>query len=262
MRELTTMILEREGRIARLTLNRPERLNAVSAAMHEELSHVFRDIAGEPAIDLLVLTGAGRAFSSGGDAGFLQQMYQNEDVIEQVTRQGREIILSLLDLNIPVIAAVNGDAIGLGASIALCCDCVIAADTARFGDPHVRMGLVAGDGGAVIWPRLIGPARAKEYLLTGKLIAAPEAERLGLINAAVPLDELWPAVQELAEGMLRWPQSAVRGTKRAINRSMVQAAGETLEFSLSLEAQTMHSEDFAEAVRAFVEKRQPEFRSR
>ncbi len=189
-------------------------------------------------------------------------MYQNEDVIEQVTRQGREIILSLLDLNIPVIAAVNGDAIGLGASIALCCDCVIAADTARFGDPHVRMGLVAGDGGAVIWPRLIGPARAKEYLLTGKLIAAPEAERLGLIYAAVPLDELWPAVQELAEGMLRWPQSAVRGTKRAINRSMVQAAGETLEFSLSLEAQTMHSEDFAEAVRAFVEKRQPEFRSR
>jgi enoyl-CoA hydratase len=262
MKRYDTLRLETDRGVTRLTLNRPDKLNAVSARMHEELAEVFRDIADDEKTELVILTGAGRAFSAGGDAEFLQQLHRNEAVIEQVTRHGRAIILSLLDLDVPVIAAVNGDAVGLGCTLALACDCVIAAKTARFGDPHVRMGLVAGDGGAIFWPALIGPAKAKEYLLTGKLISASEAERLGLINRAVEPESLDDEVHALAAAILANPRGAVRGTKRAVNRALAAAAASTLEFTLSLEAQSMHSADFAEAVAAFVEKRKPVFRRR
>ncbi|MFN8534818.1 MAG: enoyl-CoA hydratase/isomerase family protein [Dehalococcoidia bacterium] len=262
MKEYQTLLVETHGRITRVTLNRPDKLNAVSEVMHEELSRVFRDLAEDTTTDLIVLTGAGRAFSAGGDADYLRRMHDDEEVIEEVTRQGRAIVMSLLDLNVPIIAAVNGDAVGLGCSIALACDCVIAADTARFGDPHVRMGLVAGDGGAVFWPLLVGPARAKEYLLTGRLLSASEAERIGLVNRAVTADTLWDEVNALAAAILANPLAAVRGTKRAINRAIVAEAAATLEFSLSLEAQSMRSADFAEAVAAFIEKRKPVYRAR
>lgn len=262
MQTYSTILTEKRDRILRLTFNRPERLNAVSLEMHRELSRIFFDAAEEPDVDLIVLTGAGRAFSAGGDMAMLEQASKDPAMVEEIVRHARLIATGLLQLDTPVIAAVNGDAVGLGCTIALMCDVIIAAESVRFGDPHVRVGLAAGDGGALIWPRLIGPARAKEYLLTGKLMSTVEAERTGLINAVVPLDELEAAVAAMAESILKQPRMAVRLTKRAVNASLIAEASRTLELSLNLEAQTMASADFAEAVVAFQQKRTPKFTGR
>ncbi|GIW09715.1 MAG: enoyl-CoA hydratase/isomerase family protein [Chloroflexi bacterium] len=257
-----SVLIERKGPRTTVTLNRPAALNAIALGLHRELARVFRELAEDEETALVVLTGAGRAFSAGGDMTFLQELQANDRLIEEVVRHGRTIILSLLELPQPVLAAVNGDAIGLGCSLALACDCVIAVETARFGDPHVRLGLVPGDGGALFWPALVGPARAKEYLFTGRLLPAPEAAQLGLINRAVPADALWPTVDALAEEILANPPAAVRGAKRAVNRAVFGEAGVLLDLSLALEAQTLASTAFREAVAAWLERRRPEFRGR
>ena len=174
----------------------------------------------------------------------------------------RRMIQNMLEVNQPIIAALNGDAVGLGATIALFCDIIIAAENARIGDTHVRVGLVAGDGGAVIWPLLVGVHRAKELLMTGRLISATEAERIGLINRVVPQGEALAAAHELAEELANGPALAIRWTKASVNKLIRERMNLILDTSLAFEALTVTTEDHREAAQAWMEKRKPDFQGR
>ena len=254
-----TITIEKNEGIAVLTLNRPERLNAVNADMHSELTTLFADVDADPDIRVAVLTGAGRGFCSGGD--FSPDRVAGAPRKSGLTtmQEARRIVDGMLDLEKPVIAAVNGAAIGLGATIALFCDVVIAAKTARFGDTHVKMGITAGDGGGVIWPLLIGVNRAKFMLMTGDLISADEALDLGLVNEVVEEDEALGAAMTLARRLVDGPPYAIQSTKVSINKMVKALSNLVLPVSLALEEISMTKEDHGEAVKAFQEKREPRF---
>ena len=254
-----TLRIERDGPILRVVLNRPEQLNAVNELMHEELACIFADCAADEESDVVVLTGAGRAFCAGGDLRWLEEMADQPRMFDKTATEAKQIIYGLLDCEKPVIARVNGHATGLGCTIALFCDLVFASDKARIGDPHVSVGLVAGDGGAIIWPQLIGYARAKEYLLTGELIAAPEAARMGLINRAIPESDLDATVTEYAMRLASGATRAIRWTKATVNIGLRQLAGAMMDASLAYEALSNQTADHREAVRAMLEKRAPRF---
>jgi enoyl-CoA hydratase len=252
-----TIRADRRGRVLILTMNRPEKLNAIDKAMHAELATVFEDAADDPESDVIVLGGEGRAFSAGGDILWMQEMI--DEGFGQTAREAKRIIFSLLDCEKPVIARVNGHATGLGATIALFCDVIFAADHAKIGDPHVSVGFTAGDGGAVIWPQLIGYARAKEYLMTGDLIPAPEAARMGLINHAVPADELDGRVNAFAGRLAGGALVAIRTTKAAVNIGLKQLAASIMDACLAFEERSNRSNDHQEAVNAFREGRKANF---
>ncbi len=255
------LVEQREG-VATITLNRPERLNAIDDEMHRTLEELFVEMDRDSEIRAMVITGAGRAFCSGGDVKNMDHDQKGAKPRTDFapTRHGRHLLRNLLECEPPIIAAVNGDAVGLGASIALLCDVIYAAETARIGDTHVRVGLAAGDGSAVIWSMLCGVARAKQYLLTGDLVPAREAERIGLVNAVVPpgkaYEEAWKFAKRLADG----PVQAIKWTKYAVNKLIKDQMNLTLDTSLALESLTFLTEDHREASRAFVEKRPPKFK--
>lgn len=251
------LAMDRRDGILTVALNRPESLNAVDAKLHTELSEIFADISKDAATKVVVLTGKGRSFSAGGDLKWLQAMTSEER--DTLFREARRIIVDMLDVEQPIIAAVNGAAMGLGATIALFSDIIIAADDARIGDPHVRVGVVAGDGGAVIWPWLVGTARAKEFLMTGDILDAKEAERIGLINRVVPPAKLLPAAMELATRFANGPTGAIRGTKASINKILRDTVNLVLDTSLALEKESFTTADHKEAISAFLEKRPPHF---
>ncbi len=262
---LQTIVVEKAGNVATVTLNRPERLNAVNAVMHEELETFFGGVNRDGEINAIILTGAGRAFCAGGDiTGFNSGSQPQSSSDAQVTfsRGPRRLIVNMLEVEAPIVVALNGDAIGLGATLALFGDVIIAAEQARIADTHVRVGLVAGDGGAVIWPLLVGVHRAKEYLMTGDFIAAPEAERIGLINRVVPPDELLPAARALAERLANGPTWAIRWTKASMNKLIRERMNLILDTSLAYESLSSRTADSAEAARAFMEKRPPKFTGR
>ena len=252
--------VERHDAVLQVAFNRPESLNAINAALHTELSQIFAEIAQDTATNAVVLTGNGRAFSAGGDIKWFQTMTPAQ--LDALFAEARKIIIDLLEVEQPVIAAINGPATGLGATIALFSDVIYAAEDAKIGDPHVRVGVVAGDGGAVIWPWLIGAARAKELLMTGDIIGAQEAERIGLVNHVVPSDELLSSAMAMATRLANGPAQAIRGTKVSVNKILRDTANMVLDTSLALEKQCFHTEDHREAISAFVEKRQPRFRGR
>ncbi len=246
--------------ILTITLNRPEALNSFGPILHPELEDVLEDVAKDEEAQAVVLTGAGKAFSAGGDIKEMQRRIV-DPTAPRVTIQGaRRLIYNLLGVPQPIIAAVNGHAVGLGATVALFCDIVIAADTARIGDPHVSVGLVAGDGGAVIWPLLIGINKAKELLMTGELLTATEAERIGLINYVVPADQVMPKALEMAKRLAGGASQAIRWTKLSVNKVLRERVNLVLETSLGVEFLSMTMDDHAEAVNAFVEKRAPKFK--
>jgi enoyl-CoA hydratase len=257
-----TLAFKRRGRILEIILNRAKTLNAVDERMHEELARVFSEADADEGSDLIVLTGSGRAFSSGGDLTFFQKLIDEPAAFDKTAREAKQIIFSLIDCQKPVIAKVNGHATGLGATLALFCDIIFAADTAKMGDPHVSFGLVAGDGGAVIWPQLLGYPRAKEYLLTGALLSAEQAQALGLINHAVPADELDTRVDQFADKLASGALKAIKWTKVSINIGLKQLASSILDASLAYEAMSNLSADHQEAVTAFREKRNPVFTGR
>lgn len=247
----------RRGRILTLTLDRPDKLNAVDAAMHAELATVFADAADDLLSDVIVLTGAGRAFSSGGDIEWMQTMI--DEGFGQTAREAKRIIFSMLDCEKPIIARVNGHATGFGATLALFCDVVFAAETAKIGDPHVCVGFTAGDGAAVIWPQLIGHSRAKEWLMTGDLMTASDAARIGLINHAVPATELDAKVDAFADRLASGAQFAIRTTKMSVNIGLRQLAASIMDACLAYEDQSNGTRDHQEAVTAFREGRKPVF---
>jgi len=245
--------------IATVTLTRPEKKNAVGLKMHGELALIFRELERDPSVRVLVLTGAGSAFSAGGDLQWMQEMIDDPSIFENTIREAKEIVLSMLDCEKPLIAKVNGHAMGLGATLALFCDVIFASTKARIGDPHVCLGLVAADGGAIIWPQLVGYARAKEFLMTGDPLSAEEAARIGLINHAVAPELLDQTVAAFALRLARGAQKAIRWTKASVNIGLKQLAAGILDSALAYEAVSNLSADHQEAVAAFRDGRPPVF---
>ena len=255
------LAIARRGRITTVSLNRPDALNAVDARMHEELAQIFYDLNTDPATDIAVLTGAGDHFCAGGDLRWMRDSADDPSA-GPAAHEAKRILFGLLDLEKPIVAKVRGSAIGLGATLALFCDVIFAAEGARIADPHVRVGIVAGDGGAVIWPQLIGYARAKEYLLTGDALSGRAAAEIGLINHAVAEDELDQRVDAFADKLAQGAQQAIRYTKVAVNLGLKQVANAAFETSLAYEMNTFYTADHREAVAAFLEKRKPKFTGR
>lgn len=254
-----TLTVTTDSGVATVSLNRPQVLNAIDGTMHDELERVWVDVDQDPEVAAVILTGAGRAFSAGGDAKAIQAGAY-DPFTGDVFARARRLILALLEVRVPVIAAVNGDAVGLGANMALFCDTVVMSESARIGDPHVRFGVAAGDGGSVIWPMLCGPARAKQYLMTGDLLGAREAERIGLVNVVVGDGEAHAAAIAFARRLCELPPLAVRWTKFAVNKHVREMVNLTLDTSMALESVTLLSADQKEAIAAFLEKRPGSYR--
>ncbi|MEQ8282225.1 MAG: enoyl-CoA hydratase-related protein [Parvibaculum sp.] len=251
----------RQGRVLTLALSNPALMNAVDGEMHRELSSIFLDAADDRDSDIVILTGEGPAFSAGGDLNWMKRSFEAGDKGPDAA-EAKRIVFSLLDLEKPIVAKVRGPAVGLGATIALMCDVIFASDTARFADPHVRAGIVAGDGGAIIWPQLVGYARAKEYLMTGDPVPAAEAERIGLVNHVVPDAELDARVDAFAAKLAGGAIQAIKYSKVSVNIGLKQLAHTILDTSIGYEMLTFTTEDHKEAVNAFLEKRKPAFTGR
>lgn len=248
------LAVSRRGRLLRIAFNRPEVMNAFSAKMHIEIVEALRFAATDPGSDVILLTGEGRAFSAGGDLDRMEECIADPAEFDREAADAKRLVYSLLEIDKPVVARVNGHAVGLGATIALFCDVIFAAESAKIGDPHVKVGLVAGDGGAVIWPQLIGFARAKEYLLTGDLLPAPEAATLGLINHAVPDDELDARVDAFCERLLCGATQAIRWTKSTINIELKRIAHAVMEPGIALETLSVRTSEHRDRVKAMKER--------
>ena len=257
-----TFKFERRGRILTAIINRPDHMNAVNATMHAEMATVFYDLQKDEDSDVIVLTGAGRAFCAGGDTAWFQQMIDEPRMFEALMPEAKAIVMALIELEKPIICRLNGAAAGLGATIALMCDIVIASEKALIGDPHVCMGLVAGDGGCVIWPQLIGFNKAKELLMLGDMLKAAEADKYGLINHLVPPEGLDDKTNELADRLVNGATRAIRFTKISANLPLRQIAANLMDASLPYEALSNMTHDHQEAVNAFNEKRKPNFSGR
>lgn len=254
--------VERLGNVLRLTIAHPSStVNAIDDLLHHELTTLFGLLRRETVARAVVLTGKGRAFSAGGDFGWFPSL-QNVERLHQLRRDAKQLIWDLVDVEIPIVSALNGPAVGLGASIALLCDVIVAADTATIADPHVRVGIVAGDGGTAIWPLLVGPARAKQYLLTGDPLTAQEAQRIGLINKVVAATELPEHALELAQKLAALPPLAVQYTKAAVNKLVKAALSIAFDAATGYELVTLLSDDHREALAAMSEKRPPSFQGR
>lgn len=249
-----TLALSRQGRRLTITLNRPELLNACNLDMHEELAEVFVFAARDAQSDVVVLTGAGRAFSAGGDLQHITRNAANPELFDQEARCAKRIVFGMLDLDKPLICRLNGHAVGLGATLALLCDIIFAADGAKIGDPHVNIGLVAGDGGAAIWAQRIGLGRAKEYLMTGELLTAKKAQEIGLVNHCVPASELDAVVDEHCERLLASSTNAVRWTKVLLNLELKRIAHAVLDAGVAYESLSVRSPEHRAAVQALVDK--------
>ncbi|MEU3607642.1 enoyl-CoA hydratase-related protein [Streptomyces sp. NPDC035033] len=239
-----------EGHVLTVQLHRPENYNAVNLALHAELARVFAEIRKDDAVRAVVLTGAGKAFSAGGNV-LKGERPKAGPVLDAFFKDARKIVTDLLEVPQPVIAAVNGPAVGLGATLTLLCDITLMSSTAIISDPHVTVGVVAGDGGLIAWPWLVGMGRAKEYLLTGDKLTAAEAERIGLVNRVVEHDRLLEEAQALAARIAAGPVRAVQGTKQALNRIWLDTANLTLDAALAAEKECFASGDHARAVEDF-----------
>lgn len=257
--DYSTLALSRNRRLLTITLNQPDSLNAVNLKMHQELAEVFVFAAQDSESDVVVLTGAGRAFSAGGDLDHIAHNAANPELFDEEVRLAKRILFAMLDLDKPLIGRINGHAVGLGATLALFCDVTFVAKNAKIGDPHVALGLVAGDGGAVIWPHLIGLSRGKEFLLTGELLTAQKAEQIGLVNHCVPLEKLDEAVQAFCDRLLQGATGAIRMTKVLLNMELKRVASSVIDAGIAYEAVSQRSADHREGVRALQEKRKPRF---
>jgi len=257
-----TLRIERRDFVLEVTIDHPKSdLNAVDATLHEELTTLFRELRTESQARAVLLTGSKRAFCAGGDFAWFPKL-QGLENLEPLRRDGKQLIWDLLDVEVPIVAALNGPAVGLGASIALLCDVIFMADTASIADPHVRVGIVAGDGGTAIWPLVLGPARAKEFLLTGDKVDAATAERIGLVNHVVPAAELMNASRAFTDRLAAGAPLALRYTKLAVNKWIKSVASVAFDVATALEIVTFQSEDHREALSAIREKRKPVFKGR
>ncbi len=256
-----TIFLERKDGIATLTLNRPQKLNALTRKMAEELESAVVEIAKDRAVRVLVITGAGRGFCSGADVGDMAQATAPIET-RYWTQMAHKIILALTDLEKPVIAKVNGVAVGIGCSLALSADITIASENAQFSLIFSQIGLIPDGGSLFHLPRLVGPAKAKELIFTAKMVDAKEAERIGLINKAVPADELDNEVNTLAKQLAEGPTVAFGIAKKIMNKGLSMDLSSVLECEAFGQTIAGTTEDAQEGVIAFLEKRKAEFKGR
>ncbi len=256
------MILEKEDGIAILTLNRPEKLNAISMEMREGLVKVAEDVSRDDGIKVLIVTGAGRGFCSGADVSGQAARIAGELEMPRwyVLEPTGAWLMPLRNLSKPTIAAVNGIAAGIGWTLALVCDMIIASEQARFGAIWVKRALIPDGGITYLLPRVMGTAKALELMLTGEIIDAREAERWGLVNRVVPHEELMKAARELATKIAKGPPIAIELTKRAVLRGLENDFERQLDFESYAQNICRGTEDHKEGVRAFLEKREPAFR--
>jgi 2-(1,2-epoxy-1,2-dihydrophenyl)acetyl-CoA isomerase len=262
---LSELLYEIKDGIGTITLNRPERLNAFTLEMIDLWVEALQDARENDAVRVVVVTGAGRAFCSGGDVGNMASG-SREAMTGLQHKQWLEVVhrvpLTLETLDKPVIAALNGAAAGAGLDMALMCDLRFAAEGARFSEAYVKVGLIPGDGGTYFLPRLVGPARALELLWTGDFVDAREAERIGLVNRVVPPDQLMPTTYEFAGRLASGPTVAIRTIKRAVYQGLRTDQRAHLDLISSHMAFIRQTEDHREGARAFVEKRPPQFKGR
>ena len=252
--------VETAERVTTVTIDRPDARNAINAALHHELTTIFSDVDADADTDVVVLQGSGGSFCAGGDLRWLATIAGDPVKVAAGIRADRRITETILSLEKPIIAKVDGPAVGLGCSLALFCDFVYATERSAFSDPHVSVGLVAGDGGALLWPQLIGFARARRYLLTGDSIRAAEAAAIGLITECVPgLDQLDSVADAMVQRMLSGAKHAIQFTKSSINAGLRLAASAIVDRAASYEGITMMTEDFKIALEAFSAKETPKF---
>lgn len=254
MDENAILTITEDGPVRVVTLNKPDSLNAMSDDLHSALASVWQQLSGDWDARAVVLTGAGRAFSAGGDVSGFLETARNFDHRRSGFREAGRMVTEMLRFHLPVIAAVNGPAVGLGASVAVMCDIVYMAEGSFLADPHVAMGLVAGDGGAVTWPAMMSILKAKEYLFTGDRIYAEDALRLGLANRVFPADDLLPGAMDLAHRLAKLPAQALQDTKRTINLHLSGAASRVLPYALAAEELSFSSPDVTRIAEEFVAK--------
>jgi enoyl-CoA hydratase len=245
-------------KVLRLVMNRPERYNATDAAMHGELVEIWRDVDADPSVNAVLLTGAGKAFSAGGDLELVDKMRADYDTRMRVMREARDMVYNVINCSKPIVSAINGPAVGAGLVVAILADISIAAKSARLIDGHTKLGVAAGDHAVIIWPLLCGMAKAKYHLLLCETVSGEEAERIGLVSLAVPDDELQARALDVATRLAEGAQSAIRWTKYALN-NWLRSAGPLFDTSLALEFVGFGGAELPEGVAALREKRAPRF---
>ncbi len=250
----------RPNGVVLITINRPEVLNAANDRMHWELSKVWLTIDEDPEARVVVVTGAGRAFSAGGDLEMVESNTRDPKRFARVLREASDIVYNMINLDKPIVSAINGVAVGAGLAVALLADISIISESARLTDGHARLGVVAGDHAAIVWPLLCGMAKAKYYLLLAEFVDGREAERIGLVSLCVPPDQLLPKAFEVADRLATGAQQAIRWTKRSLNNWLRQA-GPIFDQSIALEMLNFAEEDVREGLLALREKRPARFPS-
>jgi len=243
-----------------VTINRPEVLNATNARLHWELTQVWLTVDADPKVRVALVTGAGKAFSAGGDLEMVEEMAGNPDAVARTMREAADLVYNMVNLDKPVVSAINGVAVGAGLVVGLLADVSIISESARLTDGHTRLGVAAGDHAAIVWPLLCGMAKAKYYLLTADFLNGREAERIGLVTFCEPPDRVLPRAWEVAGMLAEGSQPSIRWTKRALNNWLRQA-GPIFDQSLALEMLSFMHPDVREGVRAIREKRAPAFPS-
>lgn len=245
-------------RVLRITFNRPESFNSVDAVTHAQMTDMWIDIDRDPQVNAVIVTGAGKAFSAGGDFHFVESMAGDFDVVMRTWREAKDLVYNIINCSKPVVSAINGPAAGAGLVVALLADISIAGKRAKLVDGHPRLGVAAGDAAAIIWPLLCGMAKAKYYLLTGKAVSGEEAERIGLVSMCVEDAELQAIALETATALATGSQSAIRWTKYSLNNWLRQA-GPIFDTSTALEMLGFMGTDIREGVASLKEKREPRY---
>ncbi len=238
------LVVEARGPVRIVTLNRPAALNAANDVLHGELARVWPELDADPEVRAIVLTGAGDAFSAGGDLNLLDRMVVDTELRAAVMAEGVDIVRGMTAVRVPIIAAVNGPAVGLGCSLASMSDLVVVDERAYFADPHVALGLVAADGGALVWPLLTSLLRAKEYILLGERLPAETAVQLGLANRVAPAGTSVEVALELAERMAALPPQSVRESKAVLNDALRRAVATVLDPAIEAETASFDEEAF------------------
>lgn len=248
----------RDHGVLLITIDRPERLNATDERLHSELAHVWRDVAQDRETAVAVITGAGRAFSAGGDLEMVTRLSGDYRRVAAMAGEAAELVLSMLDCETPIVSAINGTAVGAGLAVALMADISVIGEGVRLTDGHLRLGVGAGDHAVLLWPLLCGMAKAKYYLLTAAFIDGREAERIGLVSRCVPDGRELEEALELASGIATGPRQAARWTKRTLNH-WLRAAIPAFDASVAYEMLTFMGEDVREGASALRERREPRF---